>query len=515
VRHARSLSWLLVAAGAAARIVQVALDAPLRHDEAALSLSLIGRDFAAVAEPLAHQQAAPPGFLLAQIAATRAFGAGELALRLVPLVCGLLALVWFRGAALRLLPAPAALLALALVAINDEAIYHSGDAKQYSGDFAATAGLLLLAAKLGEPPFPSRRLAAWAFAGAAALLVSHPSCFVLGAIGTSWLARAWRRRDRLALRDAIGLAASWSIVFAASFAFSRDLADTAGLVDWWSRSFPPLPPTSAEEWGWYLREPLKLFREPAGLQPFVLAAALFVAGIVVARRRGSPLGSIGWTPLVFAFGAAALRLYPFHARFLLFFVPIVALLVAQGWLAAWDFAARARRPWSVAARAAVTAALLFVPLANFLPCFVRHYLKGNDLRAPLAAVAAEARPGDVLLAEDPLDPPLEYYWRRFELERKGVERRDLDRFVAGLAGASVDGAALAPPASSSGRIWVGMRFESKRERLFFRERVSAKVAEQRRRNAERLDLVGRGARPARLVSSREFNGYELHLLEVE
>lgn len=65
---------------------------------------------------LEHAQAAPPIFLWIERFMYGAFGSGELALRLLPLVCGLAALALFAALAWRLFTPPVAVLATGLFA---------------------------------------------------------------------------------------------------------------------------------------------------------------------------------------------------------------------------------------------------------------------------------------------------------------------------------------------------------------------------------------------------------------
>jgi len=81
---------LLAVLGVALRLREYWFNRSLWVDEAAFALNVINRDFAS----LLSDQTAPPGFLLATFSAVAAFGPGELALRLTPLIAGLLFFRW-------------------------------------------------------------------------------------------------------------------------------------------------------------------------------------------------------------------------------------------------------------------------------------------------------------------------------------------------------------------------------------------------------------------------------------
>ena len=81
--------------GSALRIAPFLIDRSLWLDEAKLALNVLERSPAQLFAPLDYDQAAPVGFLLLEKRAVMAFGEGERALRLVPLIAGLGALWLF------------------------------------------------------------------------------------------------------------------------------------------------------------------------------------------------------------------------------------------------------------------------------------------------------------------------------------------------------------------------------------------------------------------------------------
>src|SRR5262245_56132253 len=78
--------WSIVALGLALRALPWIANRSLWADEAALALNVTRRSFAGLVKPLDFDQGAPIGFLWIEKLATLAFGPGERALRLVPLL---------------------------------------------------------------------------------------------------------------------------------------------------------------------------------------------------------------------------------------------------------------------------------------------------------------------------------------------------------------------------------------------------------------------------------------------
>ena len=191
----RWLPWVLIAVGAALRIAHYASNRSLWIDEAMLAPNIIDRSVWDVFAPLHNYQGCPPGFLVLARLAVAAFGRKELALRLVPLLSGLLSLYLFWVLARRWLAAKGALFALGLFAIAGTLVYYSAEAKQYSTDVLCAVALYLVVTRYMRDGPTVRVLGMLAVTGAVAIWVSHPAAFILAGVGTTLaLDRAWKRQ---------------------------------------------------------------------------------------------------------------------------------------------------------------------------------------------------------------------------------------------------------------------------------------------------------------------------------
>ena len=92
----------------------------------------------------------PVGFLVVERLAIRTLGNNEYALRLFPLLSGILSRFLFHKIARQLLKRRAALIALALLAILEPLIYYASEVKQYSTDVAVTLLVYFVAIKFYE-----------------------------------------------------------------------------------------------------------------------------------------------------------------------------------------------------------------------------------------------------------------------------------------------------------------------------------------------------------------------------
>ncbi len=96
-----SFSWesaiaaLLMLLGALLRLRQYLTGRSLWADEAMLALNIVNRDFAGLLRPLDYDQGAPIGFLLVEKIFNSILGKNEFALRLFPLLIGLISLWLF------------------------------------------------------------------------------------------------------------------------------------------------------------------------------------------------------------------------------------------------------------------------------------------------------------------------------------------------------------------------------------------------------------------------------------
>jgi predicted membrane-bound mannosyltransferase len=156
--RSRSLSYVLAAIsknklfacliliGVALRLIEYLHNRSMWWDESMLALNILHRTARQLWQPLDYNQGAPIGFLLLERLAVNMFGQGELALRLVPLISGILSVFLFYRVALRFLTPLGARISMALFAISDTLIYYSAEVKQYSTD-VAVALLVILASQ--------------------------------------------------------------------------------------------------------------------------------------------------------------------------------------------------------------------------------------------------------------------------------------------------------------------------------------------------------------------------------
>jgi 4-amino-4-deoxy-L-arabinose transferase-like glycosyltransferase len=407
-RRTGGLILVLIALGIGLRLVPLLTGRDLWIDEAMLALNLVNRSPAELLGPLDWNQGAPVGFLLLSKSAVTAFGTGESALRLVSFVGSVLGLLGFAWLAGRLLPRPAAILAVGLCVVSPALVSYAAECKQYATDAAVAVGLFAAAAGLLLGERGGWRWVLIAFAGAAAVWVSHPAAFVLGGVGTALMAEAAVRRDRKRLVVACLTVGVWLVSFAGCYAVSlRHLGANSYLLDYWAGHFLPLPPTGVGDAAWLVDHAFTLFQTPGGFGVAAgLAAVLFVVGIHEIVKERWPVALALVLPAAFALAASAVHKYPFAGRLLLFLIPLLVLGVARG---AWAVTA-ALRPALPLAAVLVPGVLLFAPTWETLQ-ELRRPSRHEQLRTVLDTVRGEWQPGDRVYVYYGAVPAFTYYTR--------------------------------------------------------------------------------------------------------
>jgi hypothetical protein len=418
-RFKGNLSWervtivLLFLAGILLRLRQYLTGRSLWVDEAMLALNIVNRNFVQLFKPLDYDQGAPIGFLLVEKTFNSLLGRSEYALRLLPLLVGLLSLWLFYLLLKRVTTGMGLIAALALFAFNPRLIYYTSEVKQYILDVTVTLILLLLAAPLLESKFQKRDLVRLAVAGFAALWFSHPAVFVLAGIGLTLAIICLERRDTPNLLSILGMGILWLITIGILYLLIlNDLRQNAYMREYWQGAFLPFPPWS--DWGWFKSS----LMGNIGTQFGIPYAVYFVFGLMLAgwfvlwqtkRNYAIVFGLI----LLITLSASALMLYPVLERMILFLIPIGLALVGKS----VEFVEqRLRNPrWLGGTIAlALTGFLVFGPLVTSTGYFLNpKYFE--HIRPSMAVLQESWRPGDALYVSYGAVPAFEFYASEYGL----------------------------------------------------------------------------------------------------
>jgi len=436
---------LVALAGLALRVEQYLHGRSLWFDEALLALNVIHRPLRRLlAEPLAYQQGAPPGFLTAQRLVVVLFGGSERTLRLVPFLGGCLALVVFARLAHRVLSRPAALLATTLAAFSPFLVYYTAESKQYSTDVLFTVVILDLAvALLLRRPRPLHACAL-GMAGAVGVVCSHSAALVAGGASLVLLTVYLARRDWRAVGWVAAGSSIWLATFTAEyFLLLRGLATNRALLAYWRAGFAPRPLAPGSLLAWLGTASLRVLGNSLGLSLLGVAAATCLAGVLAVGRRRVALAALLLAPLLLVVAAAVARKYPLDGRLTLFLVPMVLLLLA----ASVDVLAGATGGWvRVGALAAglLVAVVAVQPVSRTLRAFP-HPIDVTETLPLLEAVRAQWEPGDRIAVETSAEPAYRYYAARLGLDAAPV--------VVVLRARPCGGPPVAPQLVTARRVW--------------------------------------------------------------
>jgi hypothetical protein len=328
------------------RLIRYGMVFPLWGDEARVAVNLFDRLPGALLEPLDYLQIVPVLFLWAEWGVSRLLGLGELALRLLPVVAGVLSLLVFWRLARATLDRRSRVAAVALFAASYYPVRHATEVKPYSLDLLFGALLLLLGWRLLQG-----RGRLWTFGIVAAVSVwfSYPAIFVAAAVFVLYGARLLATplvaggNGQGIVPHSLWRIAGVGLLLAASFVamvlvVGQTQAEAGSFLlehSHWSRAFPPL------EAPW--RIPLwlvevhtgNLFAYPNGGNHYGSAATflLFLAGCVTLwRSRRRLLLAVLLSPFPLMLVAAFLGRYPYggSARVAQHVVPSICLICGAG-----------------------------------------------------------------------------------------------------------------------------------------------------------------------------------------
>jgi len=325
------LPLILILTGATLRTAEYLHNKAIWLDEAHVALNVLERGYGDLLKPLEFNQAAPYGFLVAERVMADIAGPGEYSLRFIPWLGSLLCLPLFWLFAKQLLRFDAALVALGIFVLSPGVIRYACEVKPYATDVAATLILMLLAVRCLSTACGARWLVSLAVAGAVAVWCSYTAIFVLAGIGITLVAATASDRQGLRLTGVLAMGIMWLVSFGVYYQVSiRFTGGNEVLRGWWSDTFMPLPPTSLADLNWFVRAFFGMFNDPAGIPTVGIGAVLFVLGALSLLFRDRRLLLLLLAPFLVALLASGLERYPFSERFLLFAVPMILVVVGEG-----------------------------------------------------------------------------------------------------------------------------------------------------------------------------------------
>ncbi len=327
----------LVLLGLGLRTYHYVRNQPVWHDEAALILNVLQKDYCEFFGPLFFSEAAPPLFLILEKWLVDIAGDHTFVLRFLPWLTSCLSLIGIALLCRKFLPPWGAVCFLWLFACSDRLLFHGSEAKPYALDVLIATGFLLfsvwyLGAKQKNGHQSRLLLYLIGLAGLSPILLflSFPACFLLGGASLCLLIPVYYSRSVrvwvLFFLYQVVLGSAFLLLYFGTIRNQR----TDRLLQCWEGCFPYWK----EPWsipGQLCMKVTEVFRytsEPVG---GVLSILAVIGGITLWRQGHKQLVGFLTLPLALAVIAWLMGQYVIGpTRVMIFYAPSALLLVAAG-----------------------------------------------------------------------------------------------------------------------------------------------------------------------------------------
>jgi hypothetical protein len=465
------MALIIAAAGASLLILQWAGGRPLWLDEEMIAINFRDRTLRGLASPLWLDQSAPYGWLVLQRLIVTAFGAGERAVRFVPLSFGVATLgtaAWIGRRSMG--PAGAVVLAL-LCATGEWLSFYVLELKHYSADVCFAMLLPALAGWVTEAPQADRRalrkrvLVFWTVAATAQWL-ANGALFVTPACAVIIVALLARRFGWRAGVEAASFGVVWLASFALNDAVSLEPARTSqALQGAWAAAFPPAGAGASDVLRWLGERLTPLALKPGGSgfggAFWIVTIAGLAFGVGQSPARWLMFASV---PLS-AFVLAAVRIVPLSDRLSLWIVPAlyVGIALSAERASALFRPVDAHRTLRVAAGSA--ASLLLIAICADVMVRGTTYLHlrpqtsnhGLDDRSAVRWLAGQRQAGDVWVTTHLALPAI--WWYGAEIGNAPLYEASFVATAPGSADCGVEDVHAVLKNGGRALLYLGFRFD--------------------------------------------------------
>ena len=301
-------------------------------DEANVARNIYEKSYVELAGVLDYEQFAPPLFSMFTKLNATLFGFNEMALRLLPFISSLLAILLFVYLIHLLIGFKHAIYPLALFAGGYLFLHYATELKQYSSDFLVTLILLVTAIKTAKQLGTWQHTLLWMLIGSLALWLSMPSVFILFSIGMFWFLKILEEQNYSKLYHLFIASGIWLLQFALYYyLILQHQVSSDYLQNYHAEAFLYFP----KNWGSIMHD-LRLvsgiISQAGGHTSLALIfnCLLLTVGTIALIKKDKKRAVIFILPLVLLCFAALVHKYALVARLTLFIQPIVLLLIAYG-----------------------------------------------------------------------------------------------------------------------------------------------------------------------------------------
>ena len=311
---------LIMSIGIGIRLRNYFFNRALWLDEATLSLNIINRDYLQLLKPLDTLQVAPIGFLFVEKFFVNIFGPNEFALRLFPLIAGILSLFFFYSVARKFTNKFIALFGLLFFVFGYYLIYYSTEVKQYEIDVLVFLFCFYFIYLIDYSYKGIQKYLVSGLIGAVVIWFSHVSVFILTGIGFGLLLELITRKAYSRIPGYVLMTFIWLISFGLNFFFfiyghsHKDLQIEAftgigflsGITDMQTL------------FNWLWNNIVDLLKNPFRIPDWKFGFILIICTLYVIIKKKEYKLLVLVLPALIHLIASIFNIYPFGARFTLY-----------------------------------------------------------------------------------------------------------------------------------------------------------------------------------------------------
>lgn len=410
IYNSNKFPWIIICVGIALRLIRYLYNPSLYFDESDIANDIIRTPFSEIILPSPdYAKAYPYLFIMIIKLLTHVFGNSEYVLRFFPLLSGIASLFLFYRVSKYFIDGKAMLIALGLFAVLDPLIFESSNLKPYSSDVFFTLSIYSLAIYVQSKELNFPRIILFGVFGAFIVWFSNPAVFVLAGLGGClWVfslsKKEWSKVGKLLIVYSI-----WIISFIVDyFLYIRNLQMNLNVnmkkLLVMEQAYMPIPPKSLADIKWFIDLFFSFFHYPVGMTLIGISVLAFFIGCVSMYSRKKRDFFLLISPALVTFLAAALHEFIFRDRFILFLIPSILLIIAEG--------AEYIRSRTIDSSKII--AVIFLSLLFFHPLTISVYraikpLPVENMRPVLKYVKDNWQKGDVLYVHYFAQYPFEYY----------------------------------------------------------------------------------------------------------
>lgn len=349
----------------------------------------------------------PSGFLLLEKICVMILGNSEWSLRLFPFICSLLSLFLFSVVTKKYLKDFQRPFALGLFVFSEMLVIYSAELKQYSCDVLYVLIFLIMVDVLQNPKTGYRKTFFLSLVSCVLLFFTYISVFLMIPFLCVVCVEGVKRRS-LFFKKGVLFFTAWAGGFLYQYRFilsslGKNKVLNAGAV---AHSYFPESSWPLFEHGkWAAASLVRMMENPVGLPFGIIIMFFFLVGGWIIYRKDANKGILLIFPLGGVLAASLIHKYPFGDRFLLFYLPMVYVLLVEGYT---FFYCQLKKYKMELWGWVLLCICFFYPVQSTLYRFT-HDLSREEIRPVLKKFFKEYQKGDYVFLNIPAKFALGYY----------------------------------------------------------------------------------------------------------